>query len=300
MELLQLKYFKTVADIGKISAAAESLFISAPALSNSISRLEKELGMPLFDRTNNSIRLNRQGQIFLRYVNQVLANLDCAKIELRQSMIPQGQHVSVATMSSNLWIDLISAFSQENPHFTLSCTSLRLSQFEGSGLLPQYSFLLGEEVAEMPLFPGELDSIPLFEDRVAVMVHPEHPLSKKKGVRIPELLGETLFLPMQDYPLYERLLRLFEANGTPLPNGNSYSSLVGRHMVAEGLGISFATVHTGRVAPEGLCYVPLEEPEAACMVRLYWRRNREFTEDEKLFRTFVEAFYRRTVKQHKV
>ena len=46
MELLQLKYFKVVAEVGKISAAAEQLFISAPALSTSISRLEKSLGIP--------------------------------------------------------------------------------------------------------------------------------------------------------------------------------------------------------------------------------------------------------------
>ena len=112
MELLQLKYFKTVAGTGKISAAAEALFISAPALSTSISRLEKELGFPLFDRTHNAIRLNRQGQIFLRYVNQVFATLDCARMEMRQSMLLQGQHVSVATLSANVWIDLIAAFSQ--------------------------------------------------------------------------------------------------------------------------------------------------------------------------------------------
>ena len=79
MELLQLKYFKTVAELEKISAAAEALYISAPALSTSIARLEKELGTKLFDRTNNRIRLNRQGHIFLRYVNQIFNNLDCAR-----------------------------------------------------------------------------------------------------------------------------------------------------------------------------------------------------------------------------
>ena len=75
MELRQLQYFKTVAEMGKISDAAQALFISAPALSTSISRLEKELGMPLFDRTGNKITLNQQGQIFLRYVNQIFSNL---------------------------------------------------------------------------------------------------------------------------------------------------------------------------------------------------------------------------------
>ena len=78
MELQQLKYFKVVAEKGKISDAAQALFLSTPALSTSISRLEKELGVQLFDRTNNRIILNRQGQIFLRYVNEVLADLDGA------------------------------------------------------------------------------------------------------------------------------------------------------------------------------------------------------------------------------
>ena len=175
MELLQLKYFKTVAETGKISAAAEALFISAPALSTSISRLEKELGFPLFDRTHNAIRLNRQGQIFLRYVNQVFATLDCARMEMRQSMLLQGQHVSVATLSANVWIDLIAAFSQEYPHFTLSCTSLRLSQFAASGLGPQYSFLLAEYdsfiVIPLTLKAGDNEAYrPQLGDYAAVVV----------------------------------------------------------------------------------------------------------------------------------
>lgn len=292
MELQQMKYFKTVAETGKIATAAESLFISAPALSASISRLEKELGMPLFDRTNNSIRLNRQGQIFLRYVNQILASLDCAKIELRQSLVPQGQHVSVATMTSNLWVDLIAGFSQVYPNFALSCTSMRISQYESSGLLPQYSFLLGEESDSETPFAAELDSVALFEDRVAVIVHPEHPLAKKEAVSLGDLAGEKLLLPMQDYPLYTRLMRLFASESSLLSNENSCSSLVSRYMVAEGLGISFATVHTGQVASENLCYVPLEGEAAAWTVRLYWRKHRALTRDEQIFRDFVISFYR--------
>ena len=291
MELQQMKYFKTVAETGKISAAAESLFISAPALSTSISRLEKELGMPLFDRTNNSIRLNRQGQILLRYVNQILVSLDCAKIELRQSLAPQGQHVSVATMTSNLWVDLITGFSQEYPNFALSCTSMRISQYESSGLLPQYSFLLGEETNGETPFSDELDSVALFEDRVAVIVHPEHPLAKKASVAPRDLAGEKLLLPMQDYQLHDRVMRIFEGENRLLSNENSCSSLVSRYMVAEGLGVSFATVHTGRVAPENLCYVPLEGESAVWTVRLYWRKHRELTRDEQIFRDFVISFY---------
>ena len=60
MELQQLKYFKTIAEMQKISEAAAALFISAPALSMSISRLEKELGVKLFDRMHNRVTLNEQ------------------------------------------------------------------------------------------------------------------------------------------------------------------------------------------------------------------------------------------------
>ncbi len=298
MELLQLKYFKTVAETGKISSAAEALFISAPALSTSISRLEKELGMPLFDRTHNSITLNRQGQIFLRYVNQIFTTLDCARVELRQSMMLQSQHVSVATLSANMWIDLITAFSQEHPHFTLSCTSLRMSQFAGSGLGPQYSFLLGDDLPSA--LETELDSIPLFQDRVSVIFHPDHPLAKETSVRLSQLAGESLFLPMQDYPLYERLMGIFEADGTLLPTGNSQSSLVCRHMVAEGLGVSFTTAYSSRLIPEDLCYVPLETPEGPWTVRLFWRKNRKLSADEEAFRSFVEDFYAQKRRRHKV
>ena len=299
MELQQLKYFKTVAEVGKISAAAEFLFISPPALSTSVSRLEKELGMALFDRSGNSIRLNRQGQIFLRYVNQIFASLDCARVELRQSMTQQGQHVAVATMSCNTWIDLIAAFSQEYPHFTLACTSQRISQFEAAGLPPQFSFLLAEDGKNFPDL-GDLEQLPLFQDSLVAMVHPDHPIAKAGRVAAAELLDETLFFPVPDYPLYERLRGSFATAGIPMPNGNSQSALVSRHMVADGLGIGFTTAHTGRTMPEGLCYVPITGMEQMWTVALYWRRNRALSEDERQFLDFVERLYLKGVLQHKV
>ena len=85
-----------------------------------------------------------------------------------------------------------------------------------------------------------------------------------------------------------------------LPTGNSYSSLVCRHMVAEGMGISFTTLHTSRMVPEGLRYVPLETAGGPWTVRLCWRKNRKLTQDEETFRRFVEAFYHRQNTRHNV
>jgi len=291
MELMQLKYFKTVAEIGKISEAAQSLFISAPALSASISRLEKELGVCLFDRTNNRIKLNPQGQIFLRYVNQIFTNLECAKTELQQSIMHQGQHVSIASVASTQWVDLITAFSQEYPHFTLSCTNVKRSELASNGLPVQHNFLFAAE-EDVPSFcAAELDSILLFEDRPVVMVHADHPLANEKNVRLAELAGEQIFLPMQNYPLYDHLVKLFETAGIPFPAGNAYSHLTTQQMVANGLGIAFSSVHTSRTPALPIRYVPIKDSYLPWYSRLYWRRDHSFTPDEEIFKAFVQHYY---------
>ena len=291
MELLQLKYFKAVAEIGKISTAAESLFISAPALSTSIARLEKELGMKLFDRTNNHIALNKQGQIFLRYVNQIFTTLDCARIELHQSIMQQKHHVSIATTTSNMWTDMISAFSLEYPQFTLSTTNMKFFQLENDGLLPQHTFLFAEERDVPASYAAELDSIPLFEDQLVAMMNPSHPLSAETSIDVHQLEHETLFYPAPDIAMYERLSRLFEENEMAMPYGNTFPYLIYRRMAQDGLGIAFTSRHISSLEPPtSLCYVPIANTRP-WVLRLYWRKHRPLTADEKIFRAFVDNFY---------
>lgn len=291
MELLQLKYFKAVAEIGKISAAAESLFISAPALSTSIARLEKELGMKLFDRTNNHIELNKQGQIFLRYVNQIFTTLDYARVELHQSIMQQKHHVSIATTTSNMWTDVITAFSLEYPQFTLSTTNMKCLQLKNDGLLPQHSFLFAEERDVPDTFAAELDSILLFHDQLVAMMHPSHPLSANETIVLHQLNHETLLYPNPDVLMYDRLNRLFEENGLSMPYGNTFPYLIYRRMAQDGLGIAFTSKHiTNLEPPANLCYVPISDARPLTL-RLYWRKHKPLTEDEKIFRNFVNSFY---------
>lgn len=292
MELLQLRYFKTVAEIGKISAAADALFISAPALSTSISRLEKELGVQLFDRSAKRIVLNQHGAVFLRYVNQMLDVLECAKTELRQSAMQQRRHIWIATTTSNLWMDLITEYSQAYPQYTLSCTNLDLNKLTVGFLSAQYTFVLAAEDDIPASYAGELDSIVLFEDKPTIMTHPSHPFALRKSVDIHDLTQETLFLPMQGMAQYERLVKLFAANGVDFPNATSCSYMFYRNIVEEKLGIAFSTERTGRMDSSNLCYIPIDNVCPPWKMRLYWRKNRALSEDEQAFKAFVEKFYR--------
>lgn len=66
MDLLQLKYFQKVAQLKHLTQAANKLYISQPALSQTIARLEKDIGVPLFNRTGRQINLNEYGRVFLK------------------------------------------------------------------------------------------------------------------------------------------------------------------------------------------------------------------------------------------
>lgn len=290
MELLQLKYFKTVARTGKIAAAAQELFLSAPALSTSIARLEKELGTPLFDRTGNRIALNAQGEIFLRYVNEVFDCLERAKTELHHSLLRQQQHIWLANTGSNLWMELITAFSQEHPQYTLTCTSADYIYLEN--VFSQYTFLLAEEGEFPETSVLDPDSLFLFEDQPAILVHPDHPLARLKQVTVAQLRSENLILPMQDSPRRGRLIQLLRSGGIDPDTVNSFNYLISRNMVQANIGIAFTTVRSRHVHLGNLRVVPLENTLTPWRMRLYWMRDHAMTQAEQTFRSFVEEYYR--------
>lgn len=292
MELQQLKYFKTIAAIGKISDAAEALFISAPALSTSISRLEKELGLKLFDRSSNRITLNAQGQIFLKYVNQVFANLESAKQELQQSMLHQGPHISLLSINTLMWVNLIASFTAEFSQYTLSCSSISIPHFAENGFSAQHNFLLAYECEIPPAYAEQLDSIFLFRATPTVMVHKDHPLAQKEVLDVRELLNERMFLSMPGSSLHTRVQQLFELHNLPFPADNFYTYMVRQKMVVENKGISFLSQHPGYNAHPDIRYVPLVDSFTPWNARLFWRKNRHLSDDEVVFRDFAQQLYR--------
>lgn len=76
MTLQQLRYVTTVADTGTISRAAQQFYISQPSLTNAIRELEQEVGLTIFHRTNRGVALTPEGEEFLGYARQVLAQIE--------------------------------------------------------------------------------------------------------------------------------------------------------------------------------------------------------------------------------
>ena len=288
MEMLQLKYFKAVAEMGKISAAAESLFISAPALSAAVSRLEKDLGMPLFDRTNNKITLNRQGQIFLQGVNRIFLTLESTRGELERSLRKQGDgKLALCMISSTQWVELIAAYSQRYPEVELSCEDVKPTALELGGLPGRYDFLLAVQEDVPDALAGELEQLTLMEDQPVIMVSPRHPLAKREAVELRELARETVFLPMEGYPVRRYLKDMFREAGLVFPEENAHSHLMAQQMAAKGLGVGFSSLQTVRIGGPELCYVPIRSPRKSWKLCLYRRKEAELLPEERAFIEFA-------------
>ena len=291
VELQQLNYFKTVARTGKISQAAEELFVSAPALSTSISRLEKELGVQLFDRTNNRISLNAQGQILLKYVDQVFSDLESAKRELQQSLSRHGSHISLVSLNSPMWVNLIAAFTSEFPQYALAYSSTSVADLAEKLLPVHQNFLLAYESEIPPAYAEKLDSVFLFRSTPTVIVHKDHPLSQKTAIHITDLKNERLSLPPLNSSLYIRLQHLFDLYQIPFPADNFCTFMIRQKMVAENKSVSFFNLHPDYAPPANIRQIPLVDPLEPWSTRLYWRKERPLTEQEIAFRDFVVHYY---------
>lgn len=107
MDLLQLKYFKVVAEQEHITKSAKLLMVSQPYLSAIVARLEEEMGGQLFDRDGRNVVLNEYGKILLHHANEALQHLEDAKKEIADMRSRDTKYIrlgSSSTMLSKRWL----------------------------------------------------------------------------------------------------------------------------------------------------------------------------------------------------
>lgn len=136
--LAQYRIFFEVAKAGSISKAAKLLYISQPAISKSILRLEENLEIALFTRTSKGVSLTPEGQIFYEYLQNAFSAIEAGEIHLakiKQFNIGKITIGTSNTLCKYILLPYLNKFMKENPHtmvsiFTQSSdkTSLLLSE----------------------------------------------------------------------------------------------------------------------------------------------------------------------------
>lgn len=180
MNLSQLYHFKTLAKYNQFSKAAKSLYVTQPALSNSISRLEKELGATLFVRDQGGVFLTEDGMKFDRHISTALSEIDKAVSVLHDGGVDSSA-IRIATTDSiqrNYLPSFLSAFRQDykNPILYDITTSNTYEAIKG---LREGRY----DVAFCTALPlDDLDSIPFLTQRLVVYVNVQHPLAKQEEI----------------------------------------------------------------------------------------------------------------------
>ncbi len=194
MDFDQLRTFIEVAQLGSFSRAAEKVLRSQPAVSAQIRQLEQEYGQKLFDRTAKSVRLTPAGEVVLDYARQLLV---LQKRSIQSSAewngIPTGTLSLGANEGTFLYVlpDVLSRFHRKFPRVKISV--YRSFTHKVTDKVEQGAVDVG--IITMPVKSPSLKVVPVFRDRILLMVGKGSPLYKKKRVTLEELAQEPIIVP---------------------------------------------------------------------------------------------------------
>lgn len=193
MDLLQLRYFCLLAEKQHLSNTAKDLMISPPSLSLTITKLESELGVPLFDRVKRNIYLNTYGKTFYDKVKPALELLDSSVSDLNALRTMNEHTIHIATTSPLLWQDLFDKYSQLHPDITFDVTKILPAQLNEDSF--PYDFIIGN--GRSITSPNRnIVQIRNAEQHLLIISN-KHPLAGRSMVTVEEIKNET-FITLGD------------------------------------------------------------------------------------------------------
>ncbi len=212
MTLLQLQYFKTLSRVLHYTRAAEELHIAQPSLSYSISELEKELGVRLFEKESRRIRLTAYGEQFLPYVEKALALIEEGTGVLHQ-MAGDAERVVRLGYFHSISASLIPSM-MEGLYSVPENRSIRI-QFTENTSYDIFSLLKkGDLDLAFCMHRDEwTESVTIMKQPLYLAVPSSHPLAGRSSVNFQEFAREPQV--MLDHPssLRSRLDRIYAQRG---------------------------------------------------------------------------------------
>lgn len=263
MELRQIEHFVAVAGELSFTRAAERVHVVQSALSTSVAKLERELGVQLFDRSRQQITLTAAGERFRMHALDVLRTARAAAESVTEFRGALSGTVTFGSLISFGPLDVAGAlgdFHRAHPHVRLR---LRLHQSGASAYLSALvEGSLDLALVSMPdRFPAQLDLQMLFEDPMNFVCRPDHALAAAKRLDIGELAAEELVGFPPDFGLRRLLDDAFHAAGVhartryEVPAG--FAAIA--ELVGNGLGTTFMPRSEARRFPD-LTAVELVDP----------------------------------------
>ncbi|WLH65215.1 LysR substrate-binding domain-containing protein [Pseudomonas sp. FP2300] len=272
MELRHLRYFSALADTLNFTRAADRCHVTQSTLSHQIKQLEEELGVQLFDRIGKRVVITEAGDNLLAQIAPALRQIDVAVNSLSTPAGSMEGNIRIgATYSFNTRLvpQCIASFIAPNPGIRVIAEEL--SQAKIVERLESGDLDLG--IAYRPQGTHDLWFEPLYNEEMVLVVRSDHPLAKRKRVRMVELQNVRMALLPKTFSTRQQLDECFRACGAqPLvvAEMNTIMPMIELIRQTELAGI---VGETAVEVVEGLSIVALENPTPIRTPGLLWKRG---------------------------
>jgi DNA-binding transcriptional LysR family regulator len=294
MDFDQLQTFVEVAAAGNFSRAAEKVLRSQPAVSAQIRQLEQEYGEKLFDRTKKSVRLTPAGELFLEYVQRMLALRDESLRAIADSgAVTRGVLSIGANETTFLYVlpELLSQYHRQHPKVRISI----YRNFSHKVLEKVEDGAIDMGVVTTPVKAPSLEAVPFFRDPLIWIAAADHPLAHKRPVKLADMAEQDLILHKVGSlrRLMEKQLRPFRPQLRVTMELTSAEIV--KKFVAAGLGISMMSEKfVAEDIREGkLCKLHAENDLGWRELALVYHREHSLSNAAEAFIALVRAVEKR-------
>lgn len=236
MLIRQLNVFLTVCRTGSMTAAAEELYMTQPAVSQTIRDLEEHYETKLFDRFPRKLVITESGRILRRSAERLLNNLEEMEITLRdcdkEGPVRIGVNLSVGNA---LLMKYLRKFREQHPDSEVQVFCTRGSLLEQKLNDHELDFLMMEK----PAHENDYSMDPFYSDRITIVVRPDDPLLAREDLTLADLAGHPFLLREKGAGVREQFDHICMSKGLTInPHWESSSTTVLVNAVLAGEGIA--------------------------------------------------------------
>ena len=291
MELRQLEYFQMASRLRNITRAAERLRVSQPNITVAIKKLEAELGIQLFDRSQKQLALTPEGAVFLNRIELALRNIQDAVLEVNDYKQLQKGTIKIGIppmMGAYLFPKIFSSFQKKYSHLDIylheeGSMSIR-EQLERDEL--DFGIIIISGASH------NLQLLPMTTSQIVACVPAGSPLADKERLTKDDIATANVIMLKEGSFLRQTILgKLKEQSITPNLVLESNQVVTIKGLVASGVGISFLLDMVLEDAP-GVKAIPLEEP-LFVDVGLAWKKDRYISKAAQSFIDFCRDTLRK-------
>ncbi|MHC1685239.1 MAG: LysR family transcriptional regulator [Clostridiaceae bacterium] len=294
MDILQLKYFQTVAKFQHMTHAADELCIAQPSLSKTISRLEQELGVPLFDRQGRNIKLNSFGKAFLKRVNRIFLEIDEGKKELSDMAGLEQGKIVLASISLASFPNMLGGFVEQYPD--VSFRQVLAYTYEMKRNLEEGVIDLC--ISSIIIEGSNIVNIPLLTEEIFLAVPKNHRLANRESIDLIEVADEHFISMKRGYGLRDITDEYCRRVGfTPsiMFESDGVTSLLS--LVNSGLGVSFLPSPDKRVyTSEVPKLIKIKNPTPTRTIYLSYIEGRYLSQAAREFCKYTIDYFNNVVE----